>query len=200
MRKQAFYGLASALVLSGLIASFSAPQELVLTHPRSRPRPVAGTLEPAYRLRLTSTWPQWEGAPARCAYGGLETVEGVLVRTGYDSYSGTFTRRTRLIFCGSHGSDAGTCELILEGKGRVAMTGLVVPDELSPTGVSARLAWVPTPDHEAVVQGLCAPAFKQAVERMYLTVQHGAEVPLPVAGGPPIKQQLENYAYVAEID
>jgi hypothetical protein len=200
MQKHIVYGLASALLLGGSIASFSASQELALDDPGSRPRPTPSNLAPAYRLRLTSAWPRWEGAPAGCADGGLETVEGILRRTGAEQYSGRFIRRTRLLFCGSHGSGTGTCELILEGSGKVEMTGAVMPDETSPSGSSARLAWVPTGDHNAVVAGPCEEGFKQAVQQMYLSVRHGAEVPLPAAGTGPIRQRLENYAYVAEIE
>lgn len=189
MKRQTIFGLASALVLGGSIAGFSP-----------RPRPAAGVLEPAYRLRLTSAWPRWEGAPSGCADGGEETVEGTLVRTGAGSYTGTFSRRTRLLFCGTHGSGTGACELTLEGKGKVAMTGVVIRDETSPSGSSARVTWVPLENHDASVKGPCAETFKRAMERMYLTVRHGAEVPLPAVGAAAITQRLENYAYVAEIE
>lgn len=188
MKWHTIFGLASVLVLSGSIAA------------SSRPRPPAGALAPAYQLRLTSAWPRWEGAPSGCADVGQETVEGTLVRTGAGSYAGTFTRRTRLLFCGAHGSGTGACELTLEGKGKVAMTGWVIPDETSPSGSSARLAWIPLQNHDASVKGPCSDAFKRAMEQMYLTVRHGAEVPLPAAGAASIKQRLENYAYVAEIE
>jgi hypothetical protein len=201
MGRHELLGLAIALVLGGSIAGFSAPQGGTLAHhDEPHPRPVAGTLEPSYRLRLTSAWPRQQGAPPGCADGGEETVEGVLVRAGPQSYSGTFTRRTRLLFCGSHGTDAGACELTLEGKGEVAMTGLVVSDETSPSGRAARLGWIPVEGHDAVVKGPCAEGFKRGVKRMYLTVRHGAEVPLPAVGAAPIKERLENYAYVAEIE
>jgi hypothetical protein len=183
MRRHAVYGLAGVLVLVGSIAGFSPPR-----------------LERSYRLRLTSAWPLWQGAPGGCADAGSETVEGVLVRTGPQSYAGTFARRTRLLFCGAHGAGAIDCELTLEGKGEVAMTAQVTPDEASPSGRSARLAWVPVDGHAASVKGACPESFKRGVERMYLTVRHGAEVPLPAAGAAPIRQRLENYAYVAEIE
>jgi hypothetical protein len=183
MRKNALYGLAGALVLVGSIAGFSPPR-----------------LERTYHLRLTSAWPLWQGAPSGCADGGNETVEGVLVRTGAQSYAGTFARRTRLLFCGGHGADSGDCELTLEGKGEVAMTAQVTLDESSPSGHSARLAWVPVDGHAASVTGACPESFKREMKRMYLTVRHGAEVPLPAAGAAPIERRLENYAYVAEIE
>jgi hypothetical protein len=199
MKRQVFYWLAGALVLGGSIVSFSAPRQLTRADIAHR-RPAPTRLASSYHLRLTSSWPRWDGAPAGCADGGIETVEGILHRAGGGRYSGNFTRRTRLLFCGSHGSEAGICELTLVGSGKVAMLGAVVPDESSPSGSSAQLSWVPAGDHEATVEGPCAEGFKHAVERMYLTVRHGAEVPLPAVGAASIKRQLENYAYVAEIE
>jgi hypothetical protein len=200
MRRQVLYGLAGVLVLGGSIVSFSAPQYAKTGAPGSRPQPAATNLEASYHLTLTSTWPRWSGAPVGCADGGIETVEGMPHRIGAGKYSGTFTRRTRLLFCGSHGSGTGSCELTLVGNGKVAMTGVVVPDESSPSGRSARLSWVPGAGHQAMVEGQCAEGFKQAVQQMYLTVRHGAEVPLPAAGAARIKRQLENYAYIAEVE
>src|SRR5512138_2384018 len=92
----------------------------------------ARALKPAYRIRLVSTWPQ--AADGQCMNGGEETLEGSLVREADGSYRGTFTRRTRLLFCGAHGLSRGdsasapiaSCALTLEGQGTVAMTGTVV--------------------------------------------------------------------------
>lgn len=156
------------------------------------------TMEPSYRLRLTSAWPELQ-APNGCTDGGAEMLEGTLIRTGDASYAGKFTRRTRLLFCGSHGKGAGACELTLEGEGEVTMSAVVIRDETSPSGRSARLTWQPTAGHRAVVSGPCAESFKLGVKQMYLSVRHGAEVPLPTSAAP-LKQQLDNYGYVAEIE
>jgi hypothetical protein len=199
MRRRAVYGLAGALVLSGTIAGFSAPRRPVSAGHESRGRPALAALASTYRVRLTSAWPR-QTAPSECADAGSETLDGVLVQTGRDSYTGTFTRRTWLLFCGRHGADAAACELTLEGEGEVSMTAQVLLDETSPSGRSARLVWIPLQGHHAAVKGACAESFKRGVERMYLTVRHGAEVPLPAAGAAPIRQRLENYAYVAEIE
>lgn len=150
-------------------------------------------LAASYRVRLESAWPQLAGS-VDCENGGSETVEGVLARTASGDYSGTFTRSTRLLFCGAHGAGGGVCRLTLSGEGAVAMRGTVVE------GRSLRLSWTPSPAHTADVQGACAAGFKDGVRRMYLTVPHGAEFTLPEPGAARRKERLENYAWIVEVE
>ena len=164
--------------------------------------PARAALKPAYHVRLTSTWPQ-ETASGGCRNGGEERIEGTLVRAADGRYTGTFTRRTELLFCGAHGSqgeEAASCELALTGRGDVDATGVVREDEASPSGREVRLVWTPAPDHQAAVSGECAPAFKEAVQQMYLATPHAAEFPLTSAGEGPRTERLENYAWTVELE
>jgi len=185
-------GSASALALT-------AEPESTTTHahaPAFGPAPSA--LKPAYRIRLTSRWPQ-EPASTKCRNGGLETLTGTLARNDHGSYSGSFTRETRLLFCGAHRPATSACSLDLEGKGRVAMTGVVMADETSPSGRSIRVTWTPAAGHHAAVTGDCAEGFRQAVRGMYLSTLHAAEFPLTTVGSGPRTEDLENYAWTVEL-
>lgn len=160
-------------------------------------------LKPAYHVRLTSTWPQ-EITAGGCRNGGEEVVEGTLARDGDGAYAGTFTRRTELLFCGAHGGREGApssaCALTLTGQGEVDAIGVVMGDETGPTGQEVRLVWTPTPGQSAMVSGECAPEFKEAVRRMYLSTPHAAEFPLTAAGAGPWTARLENYAWAVELE
>ena len=164
--------------------------------------PARPALKPVYHVRLTSTWPQDAGGG--CRNGGEETIEGTIAREADGTYTGTFARRTELLFCGTHGSpgdtEAAACELALTGQGEVRATGVVREDESSPSGQEVRLVWTPTPTHEAAVHGACAPAFKQAMKEMYLSTPHAAEFPLTAAGAGPRTERLENYAWKVELE
>ncbi|MBA3319173.1 MAG: hypothetical protein H0T50_13930 [Gemmatimonadales bacterium] len=72
---------------------------------------------------------------------------------------------------------------MLQGDGKVAMSGVLVPDEMSPSGRALRVSWRPSPTHGATVRGACSADFKRSIEEMYLTVSHGAEFALPQPGG-----------------
>lgn len=195
--------LAVALALGGAAAPVMAqspapvaPASLALTAP---PMPGPGALKSAYRLRLTSMWPQ-QIVAAGCRNGGEETIDGTLTRNPDGSYAGNFSRQTRLLFCGAHGPVASACSLDLVGKGRVTMTGVVLEDETSPSGRSIRVTWAPDAGHEAVVSGECADGFKQAVREMYLSTLHAAEFPLTTVGSGPRSDELESYAWRVEVE
>lgn len=200
--------LAAALALAGLTPISAAAQRsaapttiaLLLADSAAPGRPA---LKSSYHVRLTSTWPQ-ETTPAGCRNGGEESIEGTLVRRADGAYAGTFTRRTELLFCGAHGgrqdASAAGCALALVGRGDVDATGRVREDEGSPSGQEVRLVWTPVPGHAAAVSGACAPAFKEAVRRMYLATPHAAEFPLTAAGAGPRTERLENYAWTVELE
>jgi hypothetical protein len=199
--------LAAALALAGLTPTAGSAQSppgfrtMALTLADSA-TPARSALKPVYRVRLTSTWPQ--EAAGGCRNGGEETIEGTLAREADGTYTGTFARRTELLFCGTHGSHHGAetaaCELALIGRGDVSVTGVVRDDEASPSGQEVRLVWTPAPAHEASVRGACAPAFKQAMRKMYLSTPHAVEFPLTAAGAGPRTERLENYAWKVELE
>jgi len=158
--------------------------------------PPAG-LAATYQVRLESAWPRLLGAG--CENGGNETVEGMLTRSPGGEYEGTFTRRTRLLFCGAHAASGAACALVLDGEGSVQVHGLVTDDERSPSGRALRLTWTPDANHAATVRGECATEFKEGIRRMYLTARHGAEFALPSAGAAPMSERLEEYAWVVHV-
>jgi len=191
---------AAAVALLLLGAPSAAAQTIAYGEPPPiRIRPPA--LAERYQVRLTSAWPQLPGG-AGCENGGSETVEGTLTQTGGGEYAGTFTRRTHLLFCGAHGaqSTAGdACSLVLDGQGGVEMRGAVVSDERSPSGRALRVVWTPAAEHAVGVTGACGAEFKESVERMYLSVRHGAEFALPNAGAAPRTERLEDYGWIVEV-
>jgi hypothetical protein len=200
-----FSPLAAALALGrvttpvlGQSADGQAPTALALTA-ASAPVPGPAALKPAYHLSLTSTWPQ-QVVAAGCRNGGEETLAGTLALEPDGTYAGRLTRRTRLLFCGAHGPAAAGCSLTLEGKGAVTMTGVVLADEMSPSGRSVRVTWTPAPGHDAQVTGACAEAFKQAVREMYLSTPHAAEFPLTTVGSAPWTEELDSYAWKVRLD
>lgn len=208
MSRRRTHPLAAACALAALMPTAAAAQRSALPPPialsvADSAVPTRASLKPAYHVRLTSTWPQ-ESAPGGCRNGGEETIEGTLARAADGTYTGTFTRRTELLFCGAHGNDQNTetrrCELVLTGRGAVDATGVVRDDEASPSGREVRLVWTPAAGHEAVVSGECAQGFKQAVKRMYLGTPHAAEFPLTSAGAGPRTERLENYAWTVELE
>jgi hypothetical protein len=151
-----------------------------------------------YQVLLTSAWSQ--ETAGGCRNGGTETVEGALSRNADGTYSGSFVRRTELLFCGAHSAAARSCALTLVGRGSVVMTGVVMDDEASPSGRSVRATWIPAPGHEAVVSGACPAAFKDAMREMYLSTPHAVEFPLTAAGAGPRTERLENYAWTVELN
>jgi hypothetical protein len=185
-------GLGSTLLAGGPAAAQSMAYSGAAALPHA-------ALTSAYHLKLESAWPQAAAVGETCRNGGDEIVEGTL-RRGLDGvYRGSFDRRTLILFCGAHGARGEACEMVLQGDGKVAMTGHVVPDETSASGSSLRLFWRPSPAHGATVRGACSADFKRSVETMYLTVTHGVELPLPAAGVGKLRERLENYAWTAEV-
>jgi hypothetical protein len=203
-----FPRLAAALALGGFATS-AAAQSAAVDHPaslalRSAPAPVPAStaLKAAYRVRLTSTWPQ-QTTVGDCRNGGEETLAGTLTLNADGTYAGTFSRNTELLFCGAHGPHGATsasCALTLDGHGTVAMTGVVMGDDTSPSGRAMRVTWTPAPGQHAAVSGACTPAFKAAVKAMYLSTPHAAEFALTSAGAGSSTERLENYAWSVELD
>lgn len=182
----------------GLTALTAAPAAQTMTHSEAAAPPRAA-LADAYDLRLESAWPQAAAGGEDCLNGGDETVEGVL-RRGVDGvYRGSLDRRTLILFCGAHGVGGEACELVLEGDGKVAMTGYVVPDEASPSGSALRLSWRPSPAHGVTVRGACSADFKRSIEEMYRSAAHGVELAVPAAGAGKRTERLENYAWTVEV-
>jgi hypothetical protein len=190
---------ASSLALTAAPAVASTPRLAPVPALTPVPGPAPGALKSVYRIRLTSRWPQ-ESVSAECRNGGLETLAGTLDRKADGTYAGSFTRETRLLFCGAHGPATAACSLDLEGKGRVAMTGVVMGDDTSPSGRSIRVTWTPAAGHQAAVTGDCAEGFKQAVRGMYLSTLHAAEFPLTTVGSGPRTDELESYAWRVEVE
>jgi hypothetical protein len=162
------------------------------------PATPAAELAATYHVRLESAWPQLLATDG-CENGGSETVEGDLIRSRYGDYTGTFTRRTHLLFCGAHGTSGKACTLVLDGEGPVTVHGVVVEDERSPSGLGLRATWTPEATHAAEVRGECSAEFKAAIQRMYLTARHGAEFAVPKAGAAPSSERLEDYAWIVEV-
>lgn len=189
--KRYLRGPAMAVTLSIFSGSFATAQTIALHAPSTTwPR---AELAASYHVRLQSDWPRLP-ATADCENGGSETLEGVLTRTRSGDYSGTFTRTTRLLFCGAHGTSGEACALVLEGDGQVAMHAIVLD------GAGLRAVWTPAAEHVAEVRGACDESFKQGVQRMYLTARHGVEFALPPAGAAPRRERLEDYAWIVEVE
>ena len=133
----------------------ASPASLAMTEaPEPTPPHASAALKRAYRVRLTSTWPQESAGD--CRNGGEETIAGELTRQADGTYAGTLTRHTSLLFCGAHGPDAAACALTLAGAGPVAMSGVVLADDRALSGRALRVTWVPAPDQEVTVSGACA--------------------------------------------
>ena len=182
------------LGMTTLTAAPAAAQAIAFSE-AAAPR---AALADTYVLRLESAWPQATVAEA-CHNGGGEIVEGTLLRGVDGVYRGSLDRRTLILFCGAHGAGGEACEMVLEGDGRVAMTGRVVPDAASPSGSALRVSWHPSPAHGASVRGACSADFKRSVEGMYLSATHGAEFAVPAAGAAKRKERLEDYAWTVEV-
>lgn len=182
--------------LTTVVTTGAASQAITFSDAAGRPTVL---LAEAYHLRLESVWPQAAGADGACRNGGDEIVEGRLQRDVDGVYRGSFDRRTVILFCGAHGANGEACELVLEGEGKVAMTGRAVADETSPSGSALRLSWRPSPTHGAEARGACSADFKRSMEGMYLSVAHGAEVAVPAAGSGKRRERLENYPWTVEV-
>jgi hypothetical protein len=195
--KQRMLGLTSGVALTILLTAPAATQAIAFD---DRPAPWAGAaLANRYHLSLKSVWPQLGGEPSECRNGGDEMVRGLVTRQRDGSYQGILDRSTLLFFCGSHGTSGKKCELVLEGDGAVAVHGVVVADDSSPSGSALWLSWTPAAGHAAEVQGACSADFKRSAREMYLSVRHGVEFALPVAGKG-LRERLEDYAWTVEVE
>jgi hypothetical protein len=197
MMKRRMLGLTSGVALTILLAAPAATQAIAY---RELPVPrAAAPLAAAYHLSLESAWPQLGRSGIACRNGGDEMVRGMVSRNAAGIYEGTLDRSTLLFFCGTHSVSGESCELVLEGDGSVAVQGVVVPDAASPSGSALRLSWTPEADHAAQVQGACSADFKRSMREMYLSVRHGAEFALPLAGEGR-RERLEDYAWTVEVE
>jgi hypothetical protein len=197
MMKRRMLGLTSVVALTILLTAPAATQAIAY---RELPAPRPGApLADGYHLSLKSAWPQLGASGIACRNGGDEMVRGMVRRNAAGIYEGILDRSTLLYFCGTHGVGGESCELVLEGDGSVAVQGVVVPDEASPSGSALRLSWTPRADHAAEVQGACSADFKRSVREMYLSVRHGAEFALPVAGEG-MRERLEDYGWTVEVE
>jgi hypothetical protein len=195
--KRRMLGLTSGVALTILLTAPAATPAIAY---RELPAPrAAAPLAGAYHLSLESAWPQLGGSGIACRNGGDEMVRGMVTRNAGGTYEGTLDRTTLLFFCGTHSVSGQSCELVLEGDGKVAVRGVVVPDEASPSGSALRLSWTPRVDHAAEVQGACSADFKRSVREMYLSVRHGAEFALPEAGKG-MRERLEDYAWTVQVE
>jgi hypothetical protein len=116
-------------------------------------------------------------------------------------YSGTLVLDTRLLFCGAHGTRTAVregCALTLEGKGSVALTGVVVAEETSPSGIAASIECSPMPRRSAEVTGSCPAEFKNALRKMYSRHPASGGVPATTAGEGPRTERLENYPWTVQ--
>jgi hypothetical protein len=190
------HGLLWALALTTVPAAPAAAQAVAFSEAAAPRRPA---LAHAYHLRLESAWPQAGAVGDGCRNGGDEVVEGLLTRGPDGLYRGSLDRRTLLLFCGAHGAEGTACELVLEGDGKVAMTGHVVADARSPSGSALQVSWRPSRTHGAAVRGACSADFKRSIEGMYRSVAHGAAFALPAAGAGRRTEQLEDYAWTVEV-
>ncbi len=81
-----FPGIATVLTLGSLATSALAQRAVTRSASLARtdapaPTPTPPTLKAAYRVQLTSTWPQ-ETTAGGCRNGGEETLEGMLSGNG----------------------------------------------------------------------------------------------------------------------
>ncbi len=180
-----------------LTAPMAAQGRLVLAARTPLPERVSKTVNPlraAYQVRLTSDWPHYT-AGAGCVNGGEELLTGTLQATSA-GYAGILRRTATIRFCGSHGQASDACALTLTSSGPVDATALVYA-----AGESAMLlvSWkAPDGAGEATVSGDCAPVFEDSVRRLYFSVAHSLEVPLPAgSGGHTVR--LEDYGWIAEV-
>lgn len=180
-----------------LAAPMAAQGRLALAARTPLPERASNTVNPlraAYQVRLTSDWPQYTTG-AGCVNGGEELLTGTLQATA-GGYAGTFRRTATIRFCGSHGQASDACTLTLTSTGPVAATARVYSDGASPMLL---LHWAaPEEGGDTDVSGDCLPAFEESVRRLYLTVAHTLEVPLPAnPAGHTVR--LDDYGWIAEI-
>lgn len=176
--------LAAPLAGQGTLALTERPDLPV------RPRLPVNPLRDSYTVRLTSDWPQYRSG-AGCVNGGDEVLTGTLESTA-SGYAGVLRREATIRFCGSHGQASDACTLTLTSSGPVDAIARV-------EAATLLLSWrAPDGAGEATVRGDCAPAFEDSMRRLYLSVAHSLEIPLPAgAGGHTVR--LEDFGWIAEV-
>lgn len=187
--------LAATLLLSAAPVAGQAVVALAVPNGSPTHRPPRGVaLASTYQVRLTSDWPQYAAAPT-CVNGGEETLTGTLVVGDDGHYRGQLYRSALIRFCGSHAT-AEACSLALASTGPVEAEAIVRRD---PEGHHWELRWSAPPGATATtVSGSCAPEFGAALQRLYLSVSHALEVPLPGdLTGHPVR--LEDYGWIVEL-
>lgn len=180
-----------------LAAPMAAQGPLALAARTPLPERASNRVNPlpaVYQVRLTSDWPQYTTG-AGCVNGGEELLTGTLHSTAA-GYAGTFRRTATIRFCGGHGQASEACTLTLTSSGPVAATARVYSDGGSPMLL---LHWAaPEEGGATTVSGDCLPAFEESVRRLYLTVAHTLEVPLPASpAGHAVR--LDDYGWIVEI-
>jgi len=160
----------------------------------------ASALSPSYRVRLVSDWPQYRAGALGCSNGGQEVLEGTLSEGSDGGYTGRLRRHATIRFCGVHGGTGGACALTLTSEGQVAARGLVTQEAAGWNDPWLRLQWT-TPEgaSEVAVEGDCPASFNEALERMYLSVSHSVEFPLPAAGAGRRTLRLDDYGWIVDV-
>ncbi len=180
--------LSAAAPLAGQAEVAFAPPAAIAVTPAAPPRA-------AWGIRLVSDWPQYVSG-AGCVNGGSETLTGTLARDASGGFHGLLERSAVIRFCGQHGQAKAACTLTLTSTGVVEA---VAREQRQGGEAWLALSWAaPAAGAEAVVTGTCPEAFRAAVERLYLSVAHALEVPLPSEGGAHAIR-LEDYGWVAEL-
>ncbi|HXE58793.1 MAG TPA: hypothetical protein VNK43_12395 [Gemmatimonadales bacterium] len=153
----------------------------------------------SYTVVLASDWPQLEGPGGACRNGGAEVLTGSLAPEANGGYDGVFDRTTRIEFCGTHAGTGGVCALRLDGRGRVAVTGTILPPDRAGAERRVTLTWRPLAGEGSVeVAGDCPTGFERALEAMYLEAPHAVEIPLP-AGDVDLVRRLEDHGWTVRV-
>jgi hypothetical protein len=161
---------------------------------------VAAVLKPNYVVRLVSNWPQLSAGGIACLNGGQEVLEGRLSQTSGGGYAGLLQRKATIRFCGVHGPAQDACALTLTSQGSVTASGQVAQSGPGWQTPVIELRWyAPEGASEAVVDGDCSAEFSEALRRMYLTVSHSLEFPLPPAGEGRRTTPLDDYGWIVDV-
>jgi hypothetical protein len=205
-----FHRASSLLIALALAAtcSLAAQADLTLAAGANQSGPMrivnrallAAALKPVYTVELRSDWPQLGLAGGDCVNGGQEVLKGTIELTSGGNYVGSLQRGATIRFCGAHGQAQEACALTLTSTGPVAATGEVQPFTRGWTNPVVELHWATAAAGTAVrLDGDCAPAFNDALRRMYLGVTHMVEFPLPAAGEGLRRAELADYGWIVEV-
>lgn len=161
---------------------------------------LAAALKPAYTVHLVSDWPRLRDATGLCVNDGEEQIDGTLELTSGGDYVGTLQRTATIRFCGIHGQAREACSLTLESRGPVLAEGEVYSFTTGWNSPVIELRWTTAPaDSNVAVTGDCAPAFNDALRRMYQGVVHMLDFPIPAAGEAPTLTRLEDYGWIVGV-